>query len=87
MSDSTVVHHPERFCFTIDTDGTESNLQYQLKGQQVDFTRTFVPAELRGKGLAEKLVRHGLAWARAERLNISASCWYVARFLTVAAQP
>jgi hypothetical protein len=23
-----------------------------------------------------------LAWARAEHLSISASCWYVARFLT-----
>jgi uncharacterized protein len=87
MSDSMVVHHPERCCFTIDTDGTESILQYKLHGQQVDFIRTFVPAELRGKALAEKLVRHGLAWARAERLNISASCWYVARFLTAAAQP
>jgi uncharacterized protein len=82
MSDSMVVHHPERFCFTIDTDGIESILQYQLQGQQVDFTRTYVPSELRGKGLAEKLVRYGLAWARAEHLSISASCWYVAKFLT-----
>jgi uncharacterized protein len=70
MSDSMVVHHPERCCFTIDTDGTESILQYKLHGQQVDFIRTFVPAELRGKALAEKLVRHGLAWAR---LSVSTS--------------
>jgi predicted GNAT family acetyltransferase len=82
MSDSIVVHHPERFCFTIDTDGIESILQYQLHDQHVDFTRTYVPSELRGRGLAEKLVRHGLAWARAEHLSINASCWYVARFLT-----
>jgi predicted GNAT family acetyltransferase len=53
-----------------------------LQGQHVDFTRTYVPSELRGKGLAEKLVHYGLAWASAEHLSISASCWYVARFLT-----
>jgi uncharacterized protein len=81
MSDSMVVHHPERFCFTIDTEGTESILQYQLHGQRVDFTRTYVPAELRGKGLAEKLVRHGLAWAKTEQFSIEASCWYVSKFL------
>ncbi len=82
MRDSIVVHDPDRLCFTIDTNGIESILQYQLQGQHVDFTRTYVPSELRGKGLAEKLVHYGLAWARAEHLSISASCWYVARFLT-----
>ncbi|MDO8910019.1 MAG: GNAT family N-acetyltransferase [Pseudohongiella sp.] len=81
MSDSIVVHHPERSCFTIDSDGVESVLQYQLHGTEVDFTRTYVPTELRGKGLAEKLVRTGLEWAKSEGLNIHASCWYAAKFL------
>lgn len=81
MSDSSVVHHPERSCFTINSNGIESILQYQLHDNEVDFTRTYVPSELRGQGLAEKLVRQGLRWAEAQNLNIHASCWYVARFL------
>ena len=81
MSDSSVVHHPERSCFTIDSQGVESILQYQRHGNEVDFTRTYVPSELRGQGLAEKLVRQGLRWAKTEGLHIHASCWYVAKFL------
>lgn len=81
MTDSTVVHHPERSCFTINSNGIESTLQYKLQNSDVDFTHTYVPSELRGQGLAEKLVRHGLRWAKAENLSIHASCWYVAKFL------
>ena len=81
MSNAEVVHHPERCCFVINSDGIESVLQYRRDRNDVDFTRTYVPPELRGRGLAEKLVRHGLHWASAEHLNIRASCWYVAKFL------
>lgn len=82
-----VEHHPERNCFTIPMNGKESILQYRYLGtdpespEGVEFTRTFVPEELRGQGLAEALVRRGLAWARAEDFRISASCWYVEKFL------
>lgn len=81
MTDSPVVHHPDRSCFTISSDGVESILQYRLDNSDVDFTRTYVPPEFRGQGLAEKLVRHGLRWAKNKNLTIHASCWYVAKFL------
>ena len=47
----------------------------------VVITFTFVPESLRGQGIAEKLVRTGLAWAREQGYQIEASCWYVRRFL------
>ncbi len=86
MSTSPVEHHPQRHCFTVDTDGRESILQYRLLAPEsdnpgVDFTRTYVPGELRGQGIAEALVRQGLTWARAEGMRIQASCWYVQKFL------
>lgn len=60
-------------------------VDYQLKsgpeGQYLDFTRTYVPPALRGQGLAEKLVRAALRWAKQQPYPITASCWYVARFL------
>ena len=64
------------------SDGDEEIvLEYILTGSKVDFTHTFVPARLRGKGYAEKIVRQGLAWAKDQDLTITASCWYVAKFL------
>ncbi|WP_299795856.1 GNAT family N-acetyltransferase [uncultured Shewanella sp.] len=58
-----------------------ASLSYDLFDDRINFTHTFVPTGLRGQGLAEKLVRHGLSWARSERLAIETSCWYVQKFL------
>lgn len=86
MTANVIEHHPQRHCFTVDTEGKESILQYRLLESDsdhpgVDFTRTYVPNVLRGQGIAEALVRHGLKWARAQELQIQASCWYVQKFL------
>lgn len=45
------------------------------------FTHTFVPPEMRGKGIAEKLVRAALADARAHGRHVVAECSYVAQFI------
>ena len=75
-------HQPDRQRFIVQTGEEESLLEYRLlQDNGIDFTRTFVPEALRGQGIAEKLVRAGLVWAREEGYEIQASCWYVARFL------
>jgi len=75
-------HQPDRQRFIVQTSGDESVLEYRLLPDNgIDFTRTFVPEVLRGQGIAEKLVRAGLAWARDQDYEIQAGCWYVARFL------
>lgn len=61
--------------------GEEVVLDYVLAGNGVNFTHTFVPVSLRGKGYAEKIVRQGLTWAKEKDLIVTASCWYVAKFL------
>ena len=77
-----VLHQREQACFISIVDGQESRLEYRLMpNQHIDFTYTFVPETLRGQGIAEKLVRSGLAWAREQGYTIQASCWYVRRFL------
>ena len=77
-----IIHHNDKNCFIANFEGSEAVLEYQMLGDGViDFTRTFVPNQLRGKGLAEKLVRAGLSWARGEGFSIQASCWYVEKFL------
>ena len=75
-------HQPEQRRFVVLVDGQEAVLEYQLLSDNgIDFTRTFVPEPLRGQGIAEKLVRTGLAWAREQAYEMQASCWYVRRFL------
>ncbi|MCT8988365.1 GNAT family N-acetyltransferase [Shewanella phaeophyticola] len=79
--DLVVVHQAEQHRFVVNTQDVEAVLEYHLAGQDIDFHRTFVPPQLRGQGIAEKLVRTGLAWAKSENVNINASCSYVVKFL------
>ncbi len=75
-------HQPELNRFVVLIDGEEAVLEYRLLPDNgIDFTRTFVPEALRGAGVAEKLVRTGIAWARDQNYDMQASCWYVTRFL------
>ncbi|MEY3774528.1 MAG: hypothetical protein RLZZ129_1308 [Verrucomicrobiota bacterium] len=56
-------------------------LEYELAGDRVTYTHTFVPPELRGRGLAEALVRAALADARTAGLKVLPQCSYVAKFI------
>ena len=76
-----VIHQAEQQRFIIEQDGHECVLDYVLEGKQIDFTHTYVPFRLRGKGLAEELVKEGLAWAKSQGYDIQACCWYVRKFL------
>jgi predicted GNAT family acetyltransferase len=77
-----IEHDVERRRFVLLVDGSEALLEYRvLPGNAIDFSHTFVPPMLRGRGIAEKLVRRGLAWAREQNYEIQASCWYVQRFI------
>ena len=80
--DNTPVHQPQQHRFVTQLDGQEAVLEYRLLPDNgIDFTRTFVPKALRGQGIAEKLVRTGIAWAREQDYRMQAGCWYVKRFL------
>lgn len=81
MRDNSIEHQPQQQRFVLKLDGEQAVLDYQLTGENINFHHTFVPAAFRGKGLAEKLVRHGLAWAKQHDYQITASCWYVQKFL------
>ena len=78
----TVTHQPDQLRFVAVLEEQECVLEYRLlPDHAIDFTRTFVPVALRGQGVAEKLVRTGLRWAQDQAFEITASCWYVSRFL------
>ena len=62
-------------------DGHLAIADYELDGNRMIFTHTFVPPELRGRGIAEKLVRPALELARAEQRIVVPACSYVAAFI------
>lgn len=81
MSAPAVQHDAAARRYALNVDGAEAVLDYALAGRTVTFTHTFVPTALRGRGLAEVLVRRGLADARAAQHRVVPQCSYVARFI------
>jgi predicted GNAT family acetyltransferase len=80
---SDIIHEINQQRFVVKKDGQEALLAYRLHNNEIDFYSTFVPPEFRGQGIAEKLVRTGIAWAKEQGYQMRASCWYAAKFLKV----
>jgi hypothetical protein len=77
----SVRHNRAESRFEIEVDGHLAVAEYELRGPELAMTHTFVPPELRGRGLAEQVVRAALEFARAEKLRVVPVCSYVARFI------
>ena len=81
-SDFTVRRNPAASRYEAEIDGYLAVAEYLLEGDdRVVFTHTFVPPELRGRGVAKKLVRTALEEARQEGHRVVPQCSYVALFI------
>jgi predicted GNAT family acetyltransferase len=59
-------------------DGQESVCEYGAAGEKtLNFWHTYVPPNLRGRGIAEQLVHQALEDARDRGFKVIPSCWYV----------
>jgi uncharacterized protein len=68
---------PGRKYFAV-VDGKESVCDYGPAGDKtLVFSHTYVPPELRGRGIAEELVRQALDDVRQRGYKVIPSCWYV----------
>lgn len=76
-----VRHNVAASRFEIETGGHLAVAEYERRDGLLVLTHTFVPAELRGRGLAERVVVAALDFARAESLRVVPECSYVARFI------
>ncbi|WP_028238826.1 GNAT family N-acetyltransferase [Stutzerimonas azotifigens] len=83
MSEAPTVHHDrEGHQFQTVVDGHRAYLAYMDLGKQtLDIYRTFVPNELRGRGIAAVLAEHALAFAEREGYTVIPSCSYVESYL------
>ena len=75
--DVTVRHNAAENRFETEVDGQLSVADYQLRGTEMIMMHTYVPPALRGRGIAENLVRAALEHARNERLKVVPACSYV----------
>lgn len=76
-----ILHNAAAHRYEVTVDGYLSVCEYEVAGDRMVFTHTLVPPELRGRGIAEKLVRVALADARAAGKRVVPACSYVAKFI------
>jgi uncharacterized protein len=76
-----VTHNAAAHRYEAVVDGHLSICEYEEADGRMVFTHTVVPGELRGRGIAEKLVRAALADARAAGRKVVPACSYVAKFI------
>ncbi len=79
--DIPVTHNQAEQRFETQVYGQLAVCDYQMEGRQMVFTHTYVPTELRGRGIAQKLVRAALDYAREENYRVVPACSYVDAFI------
>jgi len=75
---SDIIHQANQQQFICMVEGKESRLRYRrLDAKTIDAYSTFVPPELRVRGIADQLARALFNWTQAEGLTIVPSCSYI----------
>jgi uncharacterized protein len=68
--------------FFTEVAGKESNLSYEKITDNIwDYKLMFVPKNLRGQGIAGKVVEFALNFAKKNNIKIKATCSYVNGFI------
>ncbi|KHL68752.1 MULTISPECIES: GNAT family N-acetyltransferase [Pseudomonas] len=82
MNEASIHHDPAGHQFEMTVDGHRAYLAYMDLGQQTwDIYRTFVPNDLRGRGIAAALTEHALQYAERMGYSVIPSCSYVERYM------
>jgi uncharacterized protein len=76
-----VIHDIKKQKFYIVIDDLESHLEYVKTNNVLNLNHTYVPSELRGKGIAGKIVKAALTYAEENNLKIIPACSYVTDYV------
>ena len=79
--DIEIRNNTEEEKFTSLIDGYEAYLEYNQRDDKISFYRVFTPVELRGKGIAAKLVEFAFEYARENKLKVYPNCSYIISYL------
>ena len=81
LDDVVVTHNQEAHRFEATVNGLRSLITYRRFPDRLVLHHTEVPSPLEGQGLAAKLTRTALDFARANHLRVVPLCPYVSSFL------
>ncbi|HEY6946683.1 MAG TPA: GNAT family N-acetyltransferase [Candidatus Acidoferrum sp.] len=81
LDDVAIIHNEAVHRFEANVDGLRSLITYRRLPDRLVLQHTEVSEPLRGKGLAAKLTRTALDFARANHLRVVPLCPYVSSFL------
>ncbi len=79
--DITIINNPDARRFEATVDGFTAVVEYILATGKIVFTHTEVPVELEGRGIAGKMARHVLEYARTEGLEVIPLCPFMASYI------
>jgi hypothetical protein len=75
--------NPRKGQFEIECDGETATLAYEVDNEGwISLLHTFVPPDLRGRGIDNELARMGLEYANEHRLKVDVVCPIVFHFTT-----
>ncbi len=67
--------------FELDAGAATAVAHYRLRGGVMTFTLTEVPPQLRGRGIASRLIQGALETARAQGLKVVPRCSFVESYI------
>jgi predicted GNAT family acetyltransferase len=81
MTDIDVIHNTAKHRFETEVEGHLAYADYRLDGGVMHFTSTQVPGAIGGRGIAGRLVRTAMDYAREQDYGVVPACSYVASWL------
>jgi predicted GNAT family acetyltransferase len=81
ISSAQVEHNSHAQQFELQVGSMLCLLQYRLSDARMIVYHTEVPLPIRNRGLAERMTKAALEYARAEKLKVEPRCPYTAAFL------
>lgn len=78
---SAIRHETDRQRFSTSEEGIEAELVYRLREGALVIDHTGVPPAIGGRGVAGRLVKAALDYARAEGLRVVPACSYSAAYV------
>ena len=76
-----VKHDKKLQRFHIDYEGDNVHLDYNLTEDRLDLYHTYTPPQLRGRGLAGRVVEFAFNYAKENNLKVIPSCPFIPQFL------
>jgi predicted GNAT family acetyltransferase len=82
LNNLTVLHDEVNRRFVIPLGEDEALINYSLAGDKIIFLHTEVPPAFEGKGIAAKITKEALEFARTQKLKVISLCSYISRYIS-----